>query len=251
MNATNLKSKSPQMIFSFVVIFLTMLFGQPLQAKQTVDICQTGDVLYVWAKTGLNLRQKPTIHSRRLTILLPGSEVKILGFTEKRFSIKTLRATEDEQNPFIIKGNWILVQVGDIQGYVLDTYLLPIQAPKDGESMKQYLIALSEKVSALGTTEENYSFFAQAENNISIQYESGEYYQNITVTIPEFTIEDGFVFYNFFNNIQDRSITDDSEVYLFKNWKSELSIFDEQIGEVNFQIFDGELIISEVMMEGC
>jgi len=251
MNAINLKSKSPKMIFSLVVILLTMLFGQPTQAKQTVDICQTGDVLYVWAKTGLNLRQAPTIHAKRLTILLPGSEVKVLGFTQKRLAIKTLRATDDEQNPFVIKGNWILVQVGDIQGFVLDTYLLPIQAPKKGESMKQYLIGMSEKVAALGTTEEDYTFSAQTKNNISIQYESGEYYQNITVTIPEFSIEDGFVFYNFFNDIQGRSVTDDSEVYMFKNWETELSIFDEQSGEVNFEVVDGELIIREVMMEGC
>ena len=251
MNAINLKSKSPKIIFSFVVILLTMLFGQPLQAKQTVDICQTGDVLYVWAKTGLNLRQEPTIHSKRLTILLPGTEVKVLGFTQKRFAIKTLRKTDDEQNPFVIKGNWILVQVGDIQGFVLDTYLLPIQTPKAGVSMKHYLIGMSEQVAALGTTEEDYTFSAQATNNISIQYESGEYYQNTTVTIPEFSIEDGFVFYNYFNNIQDRSVTDDSEVYLFKNWESELSIFDEQTGEVNFEVIDGELIISEVIHEGC
>jgi len=251
MNTINLNSKSPLMILSFVALIFSMLFTQPLQAKTTVDICQTGDVLYVWAKTGLNLRQEPTIHSKRLTILLPGSEVKVLGFTQKRFAIKTLRATDDEQNPFVIKGNWILVQVGDIQGFVLDTYLLPIQTPKAGVSMKQYLIERSEKVAALGTTEEDYSFFAQAENNMSIQYESGEYYQNITVTIPEFSIEDGFVFYNYFNNIQGRSVTDDSDVYMFKNWKSELSIFDEQIGEINFEVIDGELVISEVMIEGC
>lgn len=252
MNTINLKSKNPAMIFSFVVIFLTMLFGQPAHAKTTVDICQTGDVLYVWAKTGLNLRQEPSIHSKRLTILLPGSQVQVLGFTQKRFSIKTLRSTEDERNPFVIKGNWILVQVGDIQGYVLDTYLLPIQAPEAGESMKHYLISMSEKVSALGTAEsDEYSFSAKTANKIAIQYESGEYYQNTTVTLPNFTIEDGFVFYNFFNNIQGRAITDDSEVYMFKNWKSELSIFDEEIGEVNFHIIDNQLVISEVMIEGC
>lgn len=254
MNAINLKSNkvSPVMIFSFIAFIFAMFFGQPAQAKQTVDICETGDVLYVWAKTGLNLRQEPSIHSKRLTILLPGSEVKVLGFTEKRFSIKTLRATDDEANPFVIKGNWIFVQVGDIQGFVLDTYLLPIQAPKAGESMKHYLISMSEKVSDLGTEDsDEYSFSAQAVRNISIQYESGEYYQNITVTIPEFSIEDGFIFYNFFNNIQGRSVTDDSEVYMFKNWETELSIFDESIGEVNFQVVDGQLVISEVMMEGC
>ncbi len=240
------------MILSFAVIFFTMFLGQPLQARQTVDICQTGDVLYVWAKTGLNLRQEPSIHSKRLSILLPGSEVKVLGFTQKRFAIKSLCATEDEQNPYIIKGNWILVQVGDIQGFVLDTYLLPIQTPKAGVSMKQYLIAMSEKVAALGNEyTDEYSFFAQAEHNISIQYESGEYYQNITVTMPEFSIEDGFVFYNYFNNIQGRNNSNDSEVYLFKNWETELSIFDEETGEVNFQVIDGELVISEVMMDGC
>ncbi|HHB77914.1 MAG TPA: SH3 domain-containing protein [Saprospiraceae bacterium] len=252
MNAINLKSKNPIIRFSWIVVLLTMLFGQPLQAKQTVDICQTGEVLYVWAKTGLNLRQEPSIHSKRLAILVPGSQVKVLGFTQERYAIKTLRSTEDEQNPYIIKGNWILVQVGDIQGFVLDTYLLPIPTPKAGESMKHYLISMSERVADLGTEDDDeYAFSATTPKNISIQYESGEYYQNITVTIPNFTIEDGFVFYNFFNNLQGRAVSDDSEVYMFKNWKSELSVFDEATGEVNFQVIDDQLVISEVMMEGC
>ena len=254
MNAMNLKSSkvSPVLVFSFIAFIFALFLGQPAQAKSTVDICKTGDVLYVWAKTGLNLRQEPSIHAKRLTILLPSSSVKIIGFTEKRYAIKTLRATEDETNPFVIKGNWVFVQVGDIQGFVLDTYLLPMETPKAGESMKHYLISMSEKVAALGTEEsESYSFSAHAKHNISIQYESGEYYQNITVTMPAFSIEDGFVFYNFFNDIQGRASSEDGEVYLFKNWATELSLFDESAGEVSFQLIDGELVISEVMMDGC
>lgn len=253
MNAINLKSSkvNPIKIFSLIVILVTMFFSQAAQAKQTVDICETGDVLYVWAKTGLNLRLEPSIHSKRLAILVPGSQVKVLGFTQKEFAIKTLQATEDEYNPFIIRGNWTLVQVGDIQGFVLDTYLLPIPAPKEGESMKHYLLARSEKVSSLGTPEnDEYSYSAISQNNISIQYENGEYYQNVSITLPHFTIEDGFVFYNFFNNIQGRDF-DNGEVYLFKNWETELSLFDENAGEVRFEIQQDELVITEVTMEGC
>ncbi len=234
--------------FALFIILMTLFFSHPAQAA---DDIKSGDVLYVWAKTGLNLRQSPSIYAKKLSILMPGSRVEVLGFTQKSFAIETLAATEEEENPFVIKGNWILVQVGDVQGFVLDTYLLPIAAPKDGQSMKHYLIARSEEISALGNEDEaEYSFGANAIDGMSINYESGEDYRNISIELPNFTIEDGFVFYNFFKDIQSKSTAEDASVSLFKNWKEELLLYSED-AEIIFQIIDDKLVISEEEFIGC
>ena len=93
---------------------------------------------YVYAPSGLKLRETPSMEGKKLASLPYGTKVKCLdGKIAEPFSVDGLT------------GNWQKVKYADLQGYLFDGYLAPLPAPDRSNTVwvtlkdyaKQYLQA--------------------------------------------------------------------------------------------------------------
>lgn len=89
-----------------------------------------GDVLYVWARNGVNLRETPSSTGKVIEVLKYGSEVEVLSQSEKiKFAYEYLQPLkkydgENEIKPLTLHGYWIKIKVGDKVGYTFNKLLL-------------------------------------------------------------------------------------------------------------------------------
>lgn len=122
------------MIRMSLLPFLGILFlGNicSLQSKPTV-FYKPGDQLYVLAKSGLNLRDKPSKNGRFLQIIPFGSTTLVRQITNKEYQVEG------------ISGYWVKVIADDREGYLFDGYLSSYPPPilafssKSIPTLKQY-----------------------------------------------------------------------------------------------------------------
>lgn len=120
------------------IIFMLLVIGAA--PSQAADNYQIGDVLYVWAKSGLNQRETPQTISKVKTKLLYGSEVKVLAKTNISYSIRGINEVKFEHSgvsfpALVFEGEWVKIKnaSGEI-GYVIDQYLLKDKPIKLQES---------------------------------------------------------------------------------------------------------------------
>ncbi|MEL6134394.1 MAG: SH3 domain-containing protein, partial [Bacteroidota bacterium] len=104
-----------------------------------------GDTLYVWANSGLNVRSTPNIEGKKKGGIPLGEQVTVQEVTDQRFNVYLIDATEEGDSSFALKGSWIRVASDQIEGYVLDSYLLPFPTPKAKSTLEEYLVGLSGK----------------------------------------------------------------------------------------------------------
>jgi hypothetical protein len=80
---------------------------------------KTGDNLYVYARSGLTLREKPQIDGAKLTSLPFGTKVNVIDddLESDPFSAKEPCGLE-------ISGHWVKVKHGQKEGYLFDGFLL-------------------------------------------------------------------------------------------------------------------------------
>lgn len=72
---------------------------------------QSGDNLYVLAKSGLNLRDKPSKNGRFLQTVSFGTIARVRQMTDKEYDVDG------------IPGYWVKVMADDREGYLFDGYL--------------------------------------------------------------------------------------------------------------------------------
>lgn len=87
---------------------------------------QENELKYVWAKSGLIIRDTPSITGNRIGKLAYGDSIRVVEKTEKRYMMKVLEIEEDTRsvlNDFYLKGNWVKIMVEDEEGFVWDGYL--------------------------------------------------------------------------------------------------------------------------------
>jgi hypothetical protein len=93
---------------------------------------QSGDTLYVWAESGLNLRSQPQSSSDILQTIPFGEAVVALqgkNFYDRRnnstviFDRSQFKKTNDQFTGVRIEGIWVKVQFQGIEGFVFDGYL--------------------------------------------------------------------------------------------------------------------------------
>ena len=113
------------------VFILTLIFTQ-LIAKGA-DNYAVGDTLYVWAESGLNLREAPGAKELKTGGVMFGDFVIVAEKTEIPFNVEGITYFDEDDpsrsgDPVILYGNWVKVktEAGNI-GYVIDQYLLPIK----------------------------------------------------------------------------------------------------------------------------
>ena len=90
------------------------------------DHYQPGDVLYVWAHSGLKLRSGPGIKTKKISWLKFGTKLTIIEKTVHPITLLMVEADSlTGADPLNFKGYWVKVRASDGQeGYVYDQYLL-------------------------------------------------------------------------------------------------------------------------------
>ncbi len=115
----------------------------------------TSSSFYVFAKSGLNLRAEANTSAKVLTTIAYGEEVSLLADYIAEITIDHL------------KGYWVKVKYKTFTGYLVNTYLLPNQAP---QGTTRDMTAYIAQVTSLAYKTEVLSSYAEGvEGGLNIQ----------------------------------------------------------------------------------
>ena len=110
---------------------------------------KVGDTLYIWANEGLNLRMDKNIKSKVIQNLKFGSIVlsnEAKSDKDEDFKLVTNYKNKREEN---LKGNWLSVRIGELEGFIFDAYLSKYKPVEKEENYTEFLsnnlILISEK----------------------------------------------------------------------------------------------------------
>jgi hypothetical protein len=168
--------------------FLLMLGSIHLAAQQS-------GTMYVAAKTGLSMREKPDAAAKVLEKIPYGTKITIIQVEEELKSI----VTEG------IVGYWQKVKYNNKTGYILDSYLFPWAPPKLAtvKEMKNYFTQVTvpfgaKLVMKSGTMtnldDGGWELHKQLYKNGGEWHEFHGYeYGSATYFLPGFTLEQGFL----------------------------------------------------------
>ena len=106
------------------LVFLLFLF-QITQLTAQTSRFKDGETLYVWAQSGLNMREKSDAKASKVAAIPYGAKV----FVSTNIGVKIPFEVEEFKG-FTVKGYWLLVKYGNTEGYVFDGFLSRLPAPK-------------------------------------------------------------------------------------------------------------------------
>lgn len=160
-----------------------------------IAVAQQNSTMYVAAKTGLSIREKPEAASKVLEKIPYGTKITRLEMTEEKKSITTEG----------ILGYWQKVKYNNKTGYIVDSYLFPWPPPKltTVKEMKNYFSQVTVPFGAKllvksGTmnniseggwqvTKQLYKNGAEWHEHQGYEYGSDIYF------LPGFSLEQGFL----------------------------------------------------------
>ncbi|MEO0473284.1 MAG: SH3 domain-containing protein [Bacteroidota bacterium] len=261
--------KKVQLVLILAIFFIHSLFA--------ADHYQPGDILYVWAPSGLNLRSQPNAKGDKLVRLETGAQVEVLEKTD--LAHRTLAVASRPQafptnvyqqdgsgKAYYLKGHWVKVKAEKWEGYVIDMYLLDKPAPPEKMTLFDYVSWLEKKPMEIDTTFHEsceggvlcYDFQGRLENGISVQGSTSLTTVEETWQFPGMSIEEGFVMMNLFQPLEDGLRKKTEETLLMRieyadyDWDEEtkgeyLSFLSDDLCSIDFFIRDGILHIGE----GC
>jgi CRISPR/Cas system Type II protein with McrA/HNH and RuvC-like nuclease domain len=185
-----------------------------------------GATFYVWV-ANLNLRQQPSPSAPVIKKLIYGTPVEILKQDEKPvpyklpfFSYKDTAAAipkDGIQNQVVLDGEWIKVKTAQQEeGYIINKLLLDIEPMKFTEGVTDYFVrvfqltkhekkTIKQKDKECPNHVDNiaYETFTSNINKVLLKTEEnkdaycgGYYTSNTKISIPEFSFEKAFVFFN-------------------------------------------------------
>ena len=134
--SANLTKQAPRFSLhslSFNLLQMKSLFLLVALCYSIITVAQE-NALYVAAKTGLNIREKPETTAKVLDKIPYAAKIPLEETGEQSKRINT--------EGFI--GYWRKVTYNNKTGYIIDAYLLPYPPPKTGtKTMKEYLSQIS------------------------------------------------------------------------------------------------------------
>lgn len=107
---------------AFLIFNLNILFSQ-----------SESNELYVWAKSGLTVRNKPFINGEKTGIVKYGERIKIVEKTSFLYSDEVLESYQvngEWTSNFNLIGYWVKIIFEDQEGFIFDGYLSKFPAPK-------------------------------------------------------------------------------------------------------------------------
>lgn len=123
----------------FIQFLILMLLCLDFQSVKANSIYNSGDTLYIWAKSGLNMREGPGTDFPRMKKLEYGEKVRVIDNYLRSTPLSlTILKKNKRHKQFKLNGHWVRVKIENIEGYVFDGYLsrLPVMEMKknnDGE----------------------------------------------------------------------------------------------------------------------
>jgi len=218
----------------FLFIFLSI-------HTQAADTYQVGDSLYVWAPSGLNIRTTPGTHGSKLGKLEPGERITVVELTDREISLlavdarpgqfETIHSSPGSEYPFYLEGKWVKVKTATFTGFVVDMYLLKIPPPEKPIAYQAYFEELTgEKMKierSQGKCEGDSdcsSLEGKTEAGYNIWESSDIYGDGHGVFIPNMTFEEGFIFANFVDALEDGLRTKKKKTLLLFQDKDEEAI---------------------------
>lgn len=149
---------------------------------------------YVAAKAGLNLREKPDPKSKTIINIPYGTKLEMNNDQESNRRISTEG----------MSGYWRKVKYKDHEGFIIDSYLLPIQPPSAKvKTMKDYLAEISapfgDKLTFRSNTleeDEAGSYELQKQlfrNGAEYHAFQGYEYSSATYFLPGLSLQEGFL----------------------------------------------------------
>jgi len=195
---------------------------------------------YVWADSGLNLRQGPGTDQPIVEKIAFGDSIEILRVTDETYNITGIKQVDSTQYyftryerkaPFILYGHWVevLTSTGNV-GYVVSQYLLPIRP-----AINQDLRLLELSSDTISVVEQDYTqrFFVRHfdKGASASQYINDKGYEE-SFTFPDMSIQEVFVLLaSSWGNFNNGTVG--------KNWKSELYFNDGELCEISILQKDG------------
>lgn len=233
------------------ICIINILFCFLLLPAMAADNYALNDTLYVWARNGLNLREQPDLKGKVIKTLESGTRVIVREMTEKKLTLNSgVDTTEFTKEPYLLKGEWILVEIDSgRKGYLFDVYLLKFPTPRLTDYVPDdYLVYQWKSGLSIDTTWDDEFKKAgeikyQAQEGIRFTRSIAREYGALIMEVDEFSIEDVFIFYMFFHPDGNIFSNFDNPV-LDKNWADELNISIE-ICTIRFYLKGKTLFIEE------
>lgn len=196
------------------------------------DKYEIGDSLYVWASSGLNVRNGPSTNYSIESKIQFGEVVFILEKSNFKYNVTGIAninscCAKKNTTPIIFYGNWVKVRSksGAI-GFVIDQYLINLE-PKNYKPNYGYTLKLiptsidtiNRKLLEFEGGVYEYTTKTHYNKNISSVSTFGGYSGNMTFTIENYTFEEVLIiFSSAFNNYIDFEI--------LQNWEEEILFSD-------------------------
>ncbi len=194
-----------------------------------------GDKLYLWAKSGLNLRSGPGTSFDVIEKLRFGEEIEVKAFCSKTFNIKCISKTESnyyskQVEPLILKGNWVKVISSDGKiGFLIDQYLLYAK-PENVD--KPFLYDINLRKTRIDTLHNSQVIKDRNGLNLSVKHRyldgieklesTGGNWGETCYVFPNYSIEEVLI-------LLSSSWRDFEGFSVLRNWKQELMISDGEI----------------------
>lgn len=215
------------------ILLLVLVWGSS-HCLWSADQYSKGDTLFVWAKNGLNLREKPDTKSKILAKVSFGDFLIIVQPTDQEYHVLGIKPDNvpnsyvQESDPVIFKGKWVQVmdQFGQI-GFVIDQYLLRHKpSPERNSTFVQFDILRTDTTFLNPVPEDggalNLSKITYLAHGITLNSEWGGVWILETYQLPDHTIQEALV--------RISSTLDNFTNWRVKrNWKEEIIIVDDGI----------------------
>ncbi len=227
---------------------IIMFFVSFLITVQCYGITEykVGDKLFVWAKSGLNLRESPDPKSGIITKIHFGKSVECLGrknshqYDEDSEKItETVVTSTGNTSKITFNGRWVLVRCGRHEGYVFDAYLSkldPLYPLPDSINVMNYFTVLCDSYHYLAKMDRNLEYGEEkiAFNNgayMAFYYSSGGY--SFQLVLPEFSMEEAFLLVRYLDNYSTRITYDNAHSI----------IIEQEMGAYHIESFKNIIII--------
>lgn len=207
-----------------LLIAIICLLG--LNQVKAIRFYNDGDTLFVWAQSGLILRDAPDLKSKKIaalpfgTIVVPKMHKQTDG---NEISIEVISSCIYEgQNysGYKIPGNWVQVSANGKTGYVFDGFLSKYPPPNSQEQFEwkfdSYLtrvFGIASNVQDMGKSQHvaklNCNFY---KNGASLQSRGiGDGLSQTTYILPELSLEEGYLIANHFCKLEKNTNTTPSD----------------------------------------
>jgi hypothetical protein len=209
---------------------------------------QPNDQLYVWAESGLNLREKPNSSSEVIAkidfgnmIICKGKKSEDQYFNHSEIIIDQIKGSETKEFSIKMKGNWVKVSFENLEGFVFDAYLSkskPIKLKENNEvgfldyfNLESESLNYVEKKDSLSESGREKIAFSNGKY-LMIYYDPGGI--GFKLIVPDFSIEEAILLIRYL----DKDYTE-----IAQTDKGEINI-EQQMGGYQIKFYENIVIIN-------